>query len=58
MTEIATEFFVLSSEQYDELYPESQKLNVTLDYYLLEFVTIEGSDVEYNGDEWVEVDNH
>ena len=48
MTEIETEFFILSEEQFNEFYPESEEFGVTLDYYLMEFCNTEG--------EWVEVD--
>jgi hypothetical protein len=55
MTEVHTEFFILNEEQFNELYPEAEELNVTLDYYLFEFCMTEGSIVHYDGDEWVEV---
>ena len=39
---IETDFFILTGEQYQEFYTEAQKLNVTVDYYLSEFCTVDG----------------
>lgn len=49
MTEVHTDFFILDEEQFNEFYPEAEQFNVTLDYYLFEFVNTEG--------EWVEVES-
>jgi hypothetical protein len=45
---IETKFFILTEEMVAEHLPEASKLNVSLDYYLMEFVFTEG--------EWVECD--
>jgi hypothetical protein len=39
---IETNFFILSQEQYDQVYPEAQKLGLSVDYYLSEFCVVDG----------------
>ena len=46
---IETNFFILSSEQYQQTQQDAAIEGVSVDYYLLEFCTVEG--------EWVEVEN-
>ena len=46
---IETDFFILTSEQYQESVEHAAIEGVSVDYYLLEFCTVEG--------EWVEVEN-
>ena len=43
---IETDYFILSGEQYQEFYMEALKLNVTLDYFLLEFCDVTGPMIE------------
>jgi len=45
---IETNFFILNGEQYQEFYSESQKVGVSLDYYLMEFCDVEGPDIYSN----------
>lgn len=42
---IETEFFILNGEQYQEFYTEAQQVGVSIDYYLMEFCSVEGDDV-------------
>jgi hypothetical protein len=51
---IETDFFLLTQEQYAECVTETEILNVSLDYYLMEFATVEGPYVYYDGENWVE----
>jgi hypothetical protein len=46
---IETDFFILTPEQYHETVQEAAIEGVSVDYYLLEFCTVEG--------EWVTVEN-
>jgi len=39
---IETDFYILNSEQYQEFYIEAQKLDISIDYYLMEFCDTEG----------------
>ena len=52
---IETNFYILTGEQYQEFYTEAQKVGVSLDYYLMEFTIVEGPDVEFDGEKWVEI---
>jgi hypothetical protein len=45
---IETDFFFLSTEQYQKTLQDAAIEGVSVDYFLLEFCTVEG--------EWVEVD--
>ncbi len=42
---IETDFFILSSEQYDEFKKDADELNLSLDYFLLEFCDVIGEQV-------------
>ena len=42
---IETDFFILNGEQYQEYYTEATKVGVSIDYYLMEFCTVDGEDV-------------
>jgi hypothetical protein len=42
---IETDHFIITQEQYDEFYTEAKNVGVSLDYYLMEFCTVEGEDV-------------
>jgi hypothetical protein len=42
---IETDHFIITQEQYDEFYTEATNVGVSLDYYLMEFCTVEGEDV-------------
>ena len=42
---IETNFFLLSQEQYDEFKKEADELNLSLDYFLLEFCDVIGERV-------------
>ena len=42
---IETEFFILNGDQYQEFYTEAQQVGVSIDYYLMEFCSVEGDDV-------------
>jgi len=53
---IETDFFILTSEQYHQTLQDAAIKGVSVDYYLLEFTDVFGTDVVYNGEEWVEVD--
>ena len=53
---IETDFFFLSPEQYQQSLQDAAIEGVSIDYYLLEFTDVFGTDVVYNGEEWVEVD--
>lgn len=46
---IETDFFILTPEQYQESMQDAAIEGVSVDYYLLEFCTVEG--------EWVEIEN-
>jgi hypothetical protein len=46
---IQTQFFILTSEQYETFKDESSAAGVSLDYFLLEFCHVEG--------DWVSVEN-
>jgi hypothetical protein len=46
---IETNFFILTPEQYQESMQDAAIEGVSVDYYLLEFCSVEG--------EWVEVEN-
>ena len=46
---IETNFFILTPEQYHEMQQDAAIEGVSVDYYLLEFCSVEG--------EWVEVEN-
>jgi hypothetical protein len=39
---IETQFFILSSDQYNEFHAEAQELGISVDYYLSEFCYVEG----------------
>lgn len=39
---IETEFFILTQEEYAKCVNETELLNVSLDYYLMEFCDVEG----------------
>jgi len=43
LTKIETNYFILSQEQYEECYPVADELGINLDYYLMEFCSVEGS---------------
>ncbi len=51
---IETDFFILSSEQYDEFKKDADELNLSLDYFLLEFCDVIGEQVivEWNLGPW------
>jgi len=42
---IETNYFILTNEQVEENLPEAEKLGVSLDYFLMEFCTVEGENV-------------
>ena len=42
---IETNYYILDGEQYQEFYTEATNVGVSLDYYLMEFCTVEGEDV-------------
>jgi hypothetical protein len=39
---IQTQFFILSQEQYNQVFIDAQELGVSVDYYLSEFCAVEG----------------
>ncbi len=45
---IETEFYILTEEQFNEFYPEAEKLGLGIDYYLDEFCDTEGPYVTMN----------
>jgi len=55
MMEIETNYYVLSYEQFSEYSKVSSELGVSVDYYLDEFTIVEGPDVEFDGEQWVEI---
>ena len=55
---IETDYFILSAEQYQQFYTEAQELGVNVDRFLMEWCDVEGSIVEHNGEDWVEVDDN
>jgi hypothetical protein len=52
---IETQFFILDAEQFQEYSQLADEIGVSIDYYLDEFTQITGPNVEYNGEEWVEI---
>ena len=52
---IETNYFLLTQEQYQEFYTEAQEVGVSIDYFLDEFTIVEGPDVEFDGEKWVEI---
>ena len=42
---IETDFYILSQEQYDECYTEALRIDVSIDYFLMEFCDIKGEEV-------------
>jgi hypothetical protein len=42
---IETDYFILTSEQYQQFYMEAQKLGVNVDTFLMEWCDVEGEDV-------------
>ena len=55
---IETDYFILSAEQYQQFYTEAQELGVNVDRFLMEWCDVDGATVEYNGEDWVEVDDN
>ena len=55
---IETDYFILSAEQYQQFYTEAQELGVNVDRFLMEWMDVDGATVEYNGEDWVEVDDN
>ena len=55
---IETNYFILTQEQYQEYNPEAQRLGISLDYLMMEFLDIEGPNVVYDGENWVEVNSN
>ena len=45
---IETDFFILTQEQYDQFSIDAQKLNLSLDYFLLEFCDVIGPVISSN----------
>jgi hypothetical protein len=45
---IETDFFILTKEQYDSVSDSSEQLNLSVDYYLMEFCEVEGPYVRSN----------
>ena len=42
---IETQFFILSSQQYDQFDTEAKEIGVSIDYYLSEFCDVTGENV-------------
>ena len=42
---IETQFFILSSEQYDQFYQQASELGLSIDYFLMEFCDVIGEEV-------------
>jgi hypothetical protein len=45
---IETDFFILTKEQYDFVSDSAEQLNLSVDYYLMEFCEVEGPYVRSN----------
>jgi hypothetical protein len=45
---IETDFFILTKEQYDSVNDSAEQLNLSVDYYLMEFCEVEGPYVRSN----------
>lgn len=43
---IETDYFILGTEEYQEAKQDADNLGIRVDYYLMEFCTIEGNWVE------------
>ena len=47
-TVIETQFFILTSEQYEEHIQDANELGISIDYYLSEFCEVQGPKVTAN----------
>jgi hypothetical protein len=42
---IETDYYILTKDQYDECYTEALRIDVSIDYFLMEFCDIKGEEV-------------
>lgn len=53
---IETKFYLLTEKDHLQFTLEAQCVGVDIDYYLMEFCSVNGTTVRKDGDNWIEVE--